>query len=887
MAYEYVSEDGKTKVRSEEQLTAAELDEAFGYSAATVDAQPSETAPGYKMEAARKGVAQTPGMIAGVLGAFGEAAGFAQGGPRPDIAKGYGEAEKAVTEPMMQAMGSTGAQPANVPEKIIAGGISAATDPFNYLMGVPKAVGGLLTRGVYNVTGNVAGGAGAEAGGEAGQITGERLGGETGGVVGRVLGSLGGGVGGTVAGTVPLRTTSTVKNSIAKFGPKGKELMLGLFKEIPEDEVLNQANRQVRQVFEAAAHADPNFVKTIEDAMRLQSSTNVKMPVGSLAANNPVIDAAIAAIAATDRNFRSNYLSQFNEAKSALQSKTNRMFGAPADSDARLAARAQEYNPREIAERAAVKKQAELESKAKEISGMVVPSDAADLGAKVVKLTEQSEDTARKATTPFYTEAFEIGKTKGVELPDTAVQDLWETVVGDQASDIFKTMPNIHGRVKRLFAPTPGTPAEKGRFKNTPATPASFQKASLEDLDSLKQAINAELRKTDDPKDVRLLSDLKAKLNTHINELDPDFVEAYKAADREYFKQVGLPFNAEAIQKINRAKFDENVVPLLTKNKSALSQFIDATGEDGARLAEDAFTTSLYNAAIKDGKLVPELANKWFQKNASALEVIPQVRDSLKVASGAVDELTTRAKTVDRNFQNYAKNQLLDIEGKNAQTLVNQMYGSKDYVEKFMKQHGGDKDKLHAIRSFLLDDIVKSPDPRATLTDRTKSGVYNRVFGPTYLKKISDYTDVAQRIVKDPSAVAPNLKLMPKDVLEDKTGSSFATWMSRLNSPVQGPFNALTYLASRFFNKQLHEKTQSEMAKVLLDPDAASSILKILAADVTKRADAEQAMNEVVKLGKKTGVDFVKLLSSEITSGAIRSRQGMMGEQQQEQETAQ
>jgi hypothetical protein len=732
---------------------------------------------------------------------------------------------------------------------------------------------GPIAKPIGRVAENLFAGTGAEAGGTAGEYAGRKIGGDTGAMVGRVGGALTGGVTGAVAaGSLP-RSAAMLKETGVALAPKVRQIYQQLSGVAPDDQIAREAGRHIENVFVAAAASDPNFVKVLEDAAAAQASTGVKLPLSSVLKDNAVINQYIAQLSAKDPAFREQYYSMFQAAKEALRGRSGKMFGQPSAADTVLAA-----NVKDVDVTGAVgRKKATIDRQITQASRNLDTVDPAEFGAQVVKVTDDAESAARASVAPLYINAFDVAKQKGVDLPSESVGDIYQFVAGEKANDIFKTFPSIYGKIVSRFKPQTVEGANLVDASGKPLgsqTGEAFKGATVEDLDSLKREVNAQLRKTKTDSEIRLLNELKSKVNQHISTLDPAFVSAYKLADQTYLQKVGLPFNEETINMIGRAKFDENVVPLLTKNKSTLTQFIDATGENGKKLAEQAFISDLTNFAVKDGVLDPARVNAWLKNKNDALSMLPDVRDRVVKASGDVKELMNQKAALGDKFVKAAEDRILKLEGKNAQSIVNSLYGSADFTEKFMKQHGANHDNLKAIRSFMLDDLLSSGKPLELLNDRTKSRAFNRVFGPTYADKIKQLSVVADRITRDPSAVSPNLSMIPKSRIEEMVGAPPEMIISRITNPVMSNFYAFTSLASKFLNRRVSDSVDADMKRILLDPKEAALLFKAVQPRVDK-IDMQKMANDVAEYSKRTGVNFANMLMQDVKSGAARSYKGM------------
>lgn len=863
------------KYQSDVPLTESELDELASQK---VGAGETADKPSYLAEAARKGLT---GFASNVYGAFkGALSGTGQTGAQ--------EAKRQSQEAMIRMLGGTGANPETGGQKILASGVESMFSPETYAFPSAKFIEGagmFAKPGLKAIEAGITG-VGAEAGGIAGEYAGRKIGGETGAQAGRIGGALAGGIGSSVAlGTVP-RTAAIASNVAEPLVRKVRNRLDSFKGQTPADQYAKEADRHIENIFIAAASSDPNFLLVIDDAVAAQKATGVKLPLSAFLKDNPVINNYISGLASQNPEFRKIYSANFELAEQALRDRSNKMFGRPQDAGDVLAG---ERNL-DIASTVA-RRQQSLLKQAEVASATIKPVDPFEFGAKIVDVTDAAEQAAKASTSPLYKKAFDIGRQNNVELSEGAVGDIYGYVVGEKANDVFKTFPSIYNKVASVFKPKVTEGANLVDQFGRPLgsqTKEKFASATLEDLDSLKREVNSQLRKTKTDSEIRLLTELKGKVNQHIDELDPSFRDAYRAADAEYLKRVGLPFNEETINMISRAKFDENVVPLLTKNKSTLSQFLDATGVKGKELAEQAFIGDLHKSAIRDGVLVPAMAKKWLSANDSALSLMPDVKERVSKIASNVQELTNSKSALDSKFVKNAQDRIAQVEGMSPQQIVNKLYSEQGYADKllgklnstlgFSGQQAISQDGLKAIRSFLLDDIISSKDPLSVLNDRSKSAVLNRVFGPTYANQVRKLATVADRLTFDPANVVINARTVDKDIIEAITGSTPQRAYSLLvTNPVVSKEVALISLLNRYFNKQATDATNKKMQEILLDTELAAGIFKSLQA--RNKIDFDSFRQAAQSTAKKTGMDFAEMLAKDIRAGAVRSGVGMDEEQ--------
>lgn len=840
-------------------------------------------------EAARKGLAGFPSFLAGAGALVGESA-LGRGLPEllysvnpsdetnPRYAamanaqptgraptQAFTQAQQPVQREIMGALGSTGARPQTTSQKLLSAGVEAATSPESYLFPPLAAIRrmGVFGQAVTRPAEQAVVGTGAEAGGMAGEYAGEKAGAPT---AGRVVGGLLGG-----AGTA--FTAGQVGRQRELLG-KGFDLAKSQWDKVrgtvPEDELLRDVDNRISNIFIAAGAADPNFMKTITDAAKAQESISlkapggaqVKMPMSALLANNPVIDSFVQNLSSRDPVFRAQYGAQYEAAKQALAQNQIRLFGDPS----KVVVTA--TGP-DLAKVQARRVKSLDEQIADAYRGQSLDPNA--FGQQVANLVARKEKAAMAEVKPLYAEAFDIAKAKNLELPAASVDDIYNFVAGERASDVFKTFPSIYSRVTQRFKPTETAPSPILTAEGAPMRPGGVQysAATIEDLDSLKREINRQMAKTSDPADIRLLASLKERVAGHIDSLDPEFVTAYRNADKAYLQKVGLPFDTATLASIDRKKFVEQIAPAIIGNKSNVSEFLGATGEQGVNLVRSAFLDAFTTAALKNDVLDPKAAAKWLKKNEGGVSLVPGLREELEGATQNVQRLIDARSRLNADFQRVAGEQILGKEGvKSAQDLVSKMYGDIKFTNKFMSQYGADKDSVNAVRAFMLDDIVRANDPIAALADRNKAAVFNRVFGPTYAQKVQDFATVADRLTRDITQVAFRGETVPKTPIEQLTGVPPEQILSRIYNPVSGTTYAITSLFSKFWAKKASDLTEARLKELVLNPTDAVKVFQA----VQPRAQGvdTKKLQDAIEVGRKYGIDWVKDAANDIMSGAQR-----------------
>jgi hypothetical protein len=893
MAYKYTI-DGKV-YRSETPLSDDDLEELSGGAPAAAPAAPAARPTGdYRAEAARRGFAGTLGTVAGVgqtvsdllaqipaLDPFGlgmRAAGVTPPAPAATPSQSFTQGRAAVYDPLMRALGSTGAQPQTMGQQVVARGIESITSPESYLFPALPAlqrlgtVGGAIARPVEQFLF----GAGAETGGIAGEKAGEKVGAPT---AGRVVGSLFGGM--TTGQALGTGTKLTVD-----VGGKAWNAAKSKWDKIrgvtPENELLREVDNRIGNVLIAAMAADPKMVGKVEEAIKTQQSVSLKapgapsvqLPTSALIADNPVIVSLIQNLSSRDPQFRTQYGAQFEQAVNDLRKNQVRLFGDPTKITLEAARRSEAGQPLVAGYDLARAQQRKVRSIEEQIADAYNRQsiDPTAFGTRVEQLVAQKEKTARESTKPLYAEAFKVAADKGVELPSSAVDDIYTFVVGSQNSDIFGRFPTIYEKVKNKFRPatTEASPILTAEGVSVAPATTQFKVAGVEDLDSLKREINRELRGSRDENNVRLLTMLKEKVSGHIDELDPDFVNAYRNADKAYLERVGLPFNAETLKSVDRKKFVEQIAPALIGNRTNVDDFLRVTGTEGEQVVKDAFYDSFTKAALKDGVIDPKAANKWLTQNSPKMSPVVGLEDELRASVNDVQALRAQQARLEGQFRQVAGQQILGKEGITEPIdLVKKMYGSVDFTNKFMRQYGGNKDAVNAARAYMLDDIVaKGGNATEFLNNRDNAAIFNRVFGPGYSKKVADFAAVSNRLNRDLTQVSFRPETVPKTPVEEVVGVPLESIISRFFNPVSGARYAVTSLFSKYWATQAAKQTEEKLKNLLLNPTDFIAVAK--AVEPRAKGITKDQLETLFNVGKKYGIDWVQEATMNARLGAAR-----------------
>lgn len=706
-----------------------------------------------------------------------------------------------VTEAANLARKAVGITPGPLPQRGMLMGLTGAAleeglNPYNYLIPGGSRLATALTPAATAVS--------SELGGEVGKAY-------TGTETGRTVGSL---IGGLVN---PAVLAEAGLNQITAARSLNPDKINSLVKEF--------GDQKAALMIASAYTADPQLKQKLLRAAELQEATGVRIPLLSAADNN-VLTQTARSLSARDLGFQSKYAQLEQEAAAQLANKQAKIFGSVSEAKMANALGA----PTKVAptvERRIKTIQEELADAALSFE----KSEFQDLGNKLRNVVTARETQVRKELGKKYEAVIANAENNGYKVSSEETGGLYDFVKAQENADIFKTFPKLNGKIKSVFQPQEtgsgslinpdtGRPFfEGGR---------DFPEASMRDLDSLKRAVNEALRNAGDTQ-IPVLLELKSKVNGIIDNMPGNLGDAYRAVDQEFYSKVGIPFGAKTIQDVKYKDFVEQTIPAITKNRTALTDYLSATGkEEGMDLVRDAFFADATRyGVVKDGVLDPKKLSRYIELHKDTLSAVPSIRDELKNISGDGLELTATIDKLNKlklvqDTQDSAKifNKFSSsgLDGVAAQFLT-----SPDFRKQFMSPGGAGRNQpaINALRAKMTQSVMDSSNPLEYLSQNKEA--YDQLFGKGFGKALGELAEIANSLQTKLFINTP-LKTIQRTGLEEATGVSPAGLVSVVRDRVAGTTYKAINLLSRFYVNQVDNTTKEELGRFLTDPEAVRNV---------------------------------------------------------------
>ena len=722
---------------------------------------------------------------------------------------------------------------------------------------MPQSGRALAAEGVIGATSGV-------VGGETGQQVAQKFG-EPYRPVGEFVGGLGSGL---------------FANTVARNLP---EMALGAFQaktgNIVDEVSAAAGGVRARGRLSQAMEANPSLSADLARAKEIEASTGVKLPVTAASKGDTTLSGLVTSQTSRGENasFTAFMANQEKEALEAVKQAQRRLAGDPKNAEALAQVEAKkaelENFRRETAAEMRIANQnrtvESIDTRIKELTEdtLNVSTDKEDIGNRINNLLSAKEkavreDFSKNVYTPLLSEA----KKEGVEMESQVAAVMWNYIKQEKAGDVFTKFPGLLAQVERAFAPkkTPTSSKFAEKYPNlVRSAEGTFQNVSVSDVDSLKRAVNKAIGDTQDRDQLRILSGFKRQLDDAIATMPESFSVPYKQADKDFAAKVGMPFSEAGVVSVDRARFVESVVPMLTNKPSAVRQILAASDNspEALKIIEDAF---LMRISQTDGivnkntlEVNPAALTSFIKKNSAAIDQVPGLKERLQGLAGNVERLSVnRARILDEqknasvekfaNVWSEAYGSKGGFEG-----FVNNALKTPEDMNKLIRMAGSDTSLRNGLKSTILEIGLNSPNKLAFYTDNAKA--LDSLFGKEHSQTVKDLLEGAERLAQFPLRSKVNQTLTQQTGFEREFGTDPAKAASLIRQQVQSTFYKASTLFSRFVQNKATKAEATEIQEFLKNPGAVADAAELLKAlNDTSEQGIKKALKIANKLAKNT-----------------------------------
>jgi hypothetical protein len=627
-----------------------------------------------------------------------------------------------------------------------------------------------------------------------------------------------------------------------------------------------------------AMQSNPDLAADLARAAEIEQLTGVKLPVTAAAKGDTTLTGLLASQTSRGENaaFTAAIKQQEKDALEAVRAAQKQLAGDP-----RNAALTAEVEAKKLAyensrrQTAFDMKQANIERQVGTIDtriqdltsdSLMTTAGKEDVGNRVTSLLNAREAVIRQEFKPLYDDVLTNASKAGVEMDSPVVANLWNFVKTRQAEDVFNKFPALDAAIKRVLAPTKAPVSSKfaEKYPNlVRSVEGTFKPLKVTDIDSLKRGINRAIGDTQDKDQLRMLYELKNRFDESLNTLPEDFVQAYKGLDKQYADKLGIPFNEAGVLSVDRARFVESTVPLLTSKPSAIRQILAATDNspEAAKIIEDAFLMKISqtNGIVNPNTMSvnPAALQSFLRKNTEAIDQVPGLRQRLEGLSNNVTGLLSeRQRLLDlqknaavgkiENVWSRAYGQQGGFEG-----FVSRALGNPEELKQLMVAAGSDATLQRGLKAVVMDLGLKSSNKMGFFDDNAQS--INALFGKDHAQNVKALLEASERLARNPVMAKINQSLTQTTQFEQLTGSDPARAASLIRQQVQSTFYKVSTLMSRFLQNKSVKAENTEIQEFLSNPK-----------NVKDMSEAIRAMEE----GGEKGFQKAKAIAGKLLGNA-------------------
>ena len=722
--------------------------------------------------------------------------------------------------------GVTGADPSLTTEDDVlryAGrGVRTMTDLPGYIGAPAKAASMIQRAGALGVIGSS-----AEVGGDVGaELEKDWTGEDTG--TGRLIGGLTFGLSPTVATTVASRTVvAPVKQIWEKY--KFVKANPGL----AETQYATGAAKRLLNLIAKEQGVD-DIDDIVKEFNRLGKYVDGKeIPLLVAMSDNPVVTSQVHRLAKTDESFRNEVNMELRRLAGQIDQKSSSIFGGR-DVDITNIANVPDTLHKKI--NYLVNEKYLVDNKIEDLGMKFIPEMSAKKQGEAIRdLVARREKIVKAKLSPFYTELKKEAKDAGAEIDQAGVNAIYTHVKANKLSDIFGVGTKLDNKINKYTSP------QKSVNKATGMPEMIQPTMSFEHLDSLKRAVNELKRKPLSDTEMRKLYDLDDVIRESRLSIKGGYSQRLDALDKQYYQEMGVPFNTASVKEIGAKKYADEVAPVILKNESALESFLDVAGSEGHVVARNAYLSKVYSKVVKDGEINTGALKAMLKKDKDLINRVPGLKNELEDALVDQGSLLLKRAEINEGMKiaedEIAKNFLMtsNLEP-DYFNVVNRALRDHTYMDKVFKDLS-DIDSItrmavtRRIQREFVEVAMEAPKGAYKfITDPRNSVVVRKMFkdNPEYVSQVKDLAKLGDAINK------ADVERLSSLVLNERmdwlaaiipgldANYTFSQLRDRISNNTMKAFRIMT----RINQAKTKAKVDEQIKDILLNPEGLAKLSK-------------------------------------------------------------
>ena len=718
----------------------------------------------------------------------------------------------------------TGADPSLTTEddalRYVGRGVRTMTDVPGYIGAPVKAASMAQRAAALGVIGSS-----AEVGGDVGahledEFTGEDTG------TGRLIGGLSFGLMPTVATTTAARVSvDPVKQIWEKY--KFIKANPGL----AETQYATGAAKRLLKLIAKEQGVD-DIDDIVKEFNRLGKYIDGKeLPLLVAMSDNPVVTSQVQRLAKTDEGFRHEVTLELKRLSGQIDQKSDSIFGAR-DFDIKDMENIPETLHKKI--NYLVNEKYKVDNQIEDLGIKLIPEMSAKKQGEAIRdLVVKREKIVKAKLSPLYTELKKEAKIAGAEIDQAGVSAIYQHVKANKLQDIFGRGTKLDNKIIKYTAP------KKSINKATGMPTMTQPTMSFEHLDSLKRAVNELKRKPLSDTEMRKLYDLDDVIRESRKSVKGGFNERLDALDKQYYQEMGVPFNTASVKEIGAKRYADEVAPVILKNESALEAFLDVAGSEGHVIARNAYMSKVYDKVVRDGEINTSALKAMIKKDKDLISRVPGLKKEVEDALVYQGSLLLKRAELNNGLKlaedEIAKNFLItsNLEP-HYNTIVTKSIKDHTYMDKVYKDISEiDSITARAVtkkiqREFVEVALESSGGAYKFITDPNNKVVIRKMFkdNPEYISQVRDLSKLSDAInkadVEKLSSIVLNERLdWLAAIMPGVDGNyAFSQLRDRISSDAMKAFRIMT----RMNQAKTKAKVDEQLKEILLNPQGLAKL---------------------------------------------------------------
>lgn len=484
-----------------------------------------------------------------------------------------------------------------------------------------------------------------------------------------------------------------------------------------------------------------------------------------------------------------------------------------------------------------------------------------------------NQKTAKNTLNGELATVYSDAKAYGIRVDMTDVRESINKIVNADRTT-FQDMPATFtkvmneypaataGKMERVATTPTGSTKPIYKTVTSPGTPGNSE-ASFEEMHSLYKQANKDwidaVAGGSNPTKARYMKDIKDQLQAKVAEFnDPkygNFAEKFSVFNKNYSKYSNT-FREGAggdIARRTRSGLSVDSEDIVSKvilqagdKKKGVQDFMQIYGQDhrAAELLHEGMLDNFSKAAVKGGEINPKLAQAWMEQHKSAMDELPELRNSLAAATQKGFDLVNRKLQL--NSERIVNDK--SIVAKIAQSgdpdkVVAQAIGDPRYMSALL-EGANTMTSRQSLGRAVADAVSQKPNSYEFLMANEKhlkpamealgKGHWNN------LKDISEMLKIIDRAKAPTSVELTKLQDIGKELAGTSVPSLASKVMAIKSGRISNVFGSLD-IGSRFFYKNKAGDILKMRTEAMLNPDIAEAVVTM--SNTVGGPTAQQVLN--------------------------------------------